>query len=120
MAHDIPGLGGHDPHFFEPWQAKVFALTVHLHDRGTFTWTEWVDHFAPRIGGAAPLPDAATPAEHAGDYYRSWLAALSDLLAARGMAEAATLRAMADTWQRAAHATPHGTPIRYEAGLTKV
>ena len=114
----IPGLAGDNPHFFAPWQAKAFALTVHLHDQGRFTWEEWVETFAPRIGGAAPLPDAATAEEHAEDYYLSWLAALEDILTAKGFAEAEVIRDMAATWQRAALNTPHGTPIQYEAGLT--
>ena len=114
----IPGIGGEDPHFFAPWQAKAFALTVHLHDRGHFTWAEWVDVFSARIGGATALPDAATAEDHAEDYYLSWLAALEDIVTLKGMGEADTIREMAETWRRAARATPHGTPILYEAGLT--
>lgn len=114
----IPGISGNDPHFFAPWQAKAFALTVHLHDRGHFSWDDWVKVFSARIGDARALPDAATPEDHATDYYLSWLAALEDIVTRTGMAEAETIREMAETWRRAALATPHGTPIRYEAGLT--
>lgn len=115
----IPGLSGAEPpHFFAPWQAKAFALTVHLNERGLFTWSEWVDHISTRIKGAPTLPDRASDADHAEVYYRAWLDALADLLADKGLAEAGTVRAMTATWQRAAEATPHGTPILYEAGLT--
>ncbi|WP_136634553.1 nitrile hydratase accessory protein [Pseudooceanicola onchidii] len=114
----IPGLDGDAPHFFAPWQAKAFALTVHLHDQGRFTWTEWVDTFAPRVGGTAPLPDAATTADHAEVYYLAWLDALQAILGDKGLAEAALIGEMAEVWRRAALATPHGTPILYEAGLT--
>lgn len=27
--------------FAEPWQAQAFALVVHLHSKGAFTWREW-------------------------------------------------------------------------------
>jgi nitrile hydratase accessory protein len=114
----IPGLDGDTPHFFAPWQAKVFALTVHLNERGAFTWGDWVAAFSSRIAGATDLPDAATPEDHAEDYYLTWLDTLEAVLTERGMAEAATIREMAEIWRRAALATPHGTPIRYEAGLT--
>ncbi|WP_375175604.1 nitrile hydratase accessory protein [Pseudooceanicola sp.] len=115
---NIPGLEGDNPHFFAPWQAKLFALTVHLNEGGHFTWGDWVTAFSARIGSAAPLPDAATPEDHAEDYYLTWLDTLEAVLTERGMAEAAVIREMAETWRRAARATPHGTPIRYEAGLT--
>lgn len=114
----IPGLDGAEPHFFAPWQAKAFALTVGLNEAGHFTWGEWVEVFSARIGGAAALPDAASSAAHAEGYYLCWLDALEDILTAKGMAEAAMIGEMAATWRRAARATPHGTPIRYEAGLS--
>mgnify|MGYP003128967491 CR=1 FL=1 len=72
-----------------------------------------------RIGGATPLPDAATPEDHAESYYLAWLDALEAILDDRGLAEADLVRDMAETWRRAARATPHGTPILYEAGLSR-
>lgn len=116
-AAAIPGIGRDDPHFFEPWQAKAFALTVHLHDRGYFSWEDWVEVFSARIHGAPRMPDAASSAEHAEGYYLAWLGALEQMLTDRDIAGAETLREMAETWRRAALATPHGTPILYEAGL---
>lgn len=111
----IPGTEGAEPHFFAPWQAKAFALTVALHEASLFTWTEWAEALSARIG-AAPLPQRDTPEDHATRYYLDWLAALEDLLAAKGLAEADMIGEMALTWQRAARATPHGTPILYETG----
>lgn len=115
----FPGLQAgpsEDQHFFAPWQAKAFALVVHLNETGLFTWAEWVEFCAKRIKTAPPLAHQASPQDHADDYYRAWLAALSDLLEVKGIAGSETVRDMARTWQRAAHATPHGTPIIYEAG----
>ena len=27
--------------FSAPWEAKTFAMAVHLHDKGVFSWKEW-------------------------------------------------------------------------------
>jgi len=48
------------------------------------------------------------------DYYEHWLAALEGLLASKGLAAKADVDAMAEAWERAAHATPHGKPILLE------
>lgn len=89
------------PVFAEPWQAKAFALTVHLHDRGAFTWSDWT---------AALAIHCATPAP----YFEAWLAALESLLARHDLASPPDVARMTDAWHRAARATPHGTPIRLE------
>jgi nitrile hydratase accessory protein len=112
----IPDPHGQTPHFFAPWQARAFALTVHLHDQGHFSWDDWVNTFSARIGEQT-APDTTTSDDHAEVYYLAWLEALVDIVTERQMAEASTIVEMAETWRRAARATPHGTPIRYEAGL---
>ena len=109
LAAALPSLprdaGG--PVFREPWEAQAFALTVQLHRRGLFTWPEW----------AATLGDEIKRAQAAGDpdcgdtYYHHWLAALERLVAAKGVADRATLTRYRDAWDRAAERTPHGTPI---------
>lgn len=38
--------------FAEPWQARAFALTVHLQERGLFTWTEWTEALGAVIASA--------------------------------------------------------------------
>jgi nitrile hydratase accessory protein len=102
---DLPN----DPAFAEPWQAQAFAMTVALHERGLFTWPEW----------AAALSARIKLAETAG-YYENWLLALEDLITIKGVGSRSGLDDLAVAWQRAAHATPHGQPIRLEndpAGL---
>jgi Nitrile hydratase beta subunit, N-terminal len=37
----IPRDGDGGPVFEAPWQANAFAMTLALHQRGVFTWTEW-------------------------------------------------------------------------------
>ena len=111
---EVPGLprdaGG--PVFGAPWQAQAFAMTVALHARGLFTWPEWAHALAARIS-ASP----AAPGEDAGDaYYRQWLAALEDLVAAKGAASMAELHRYQQAWDHAADRTPHGQPIELGPG----
>lgn len=93
--------------FAEPWQAQVFALVVALHERGLFSWAEWAQILSRHVGGDGVLADGS-------DYYAHWLAALQDLLMARGVAGADEIAGLTEAWQRAARATPHGQPILLE------
>jgi nitrile hydratase accessory protein len=110
---DLPGLpldpqGG--PVFREPWQAQAFAMAVRLHEAGHFTWTEW----------AAALADQIQRAQRAGDpdlgdtYYLHWLAALEQLVAAKGLVNTDELARRKEQWAEAARTTPHGAPIELE------
>jgi nitrile hydratase accessory protein len=92
------------PVFAAPWQAQAFALAVHLHARGLFTWTQWAEALAAEIAAAGTADDGSC-------YYEFWLAALEKLLAAHGAADARALHERAEAWARAAAATPHGRPI---------
>ncbi|MBL8583237.1 MAG: nitrile hydratase accessory protein [Rhizobiaceae bacterium] len=96
-----------EPVFAEPWQAQAFAMTVALHERGVFTWAEW----AQALSREVKAPGAAADG---GDYYDCWLRALETLLAERKLAPTADVDDLAAAWERAAHATPHGEPIRLE------
>ena len=69
------------PIFTEPWQAKAFALTVHLHDKGAFTWTEWSAALARHSTGSVP-------------YFQAWVKALEYLLADRDLAEPARVESI--------------------------
>ncbi|MBE1709162.1 MULTISPECIES: nitrile hydratase accessory protein [Mesorhizobium] len=95
------------PVFAEPWQAEAFAMTVALHDKGLFSWSEWADALSAEV----KKPGAAADGH---DYYEHWLAALESLLASKGLAAKSDVDAMARAWERAAHATPHGKPILLE------
>ena len=93
--------------FREPWEAHAFALTLMLHERGVFTWTQWSSTLATEIKHAQAAGDPDTGET----YYRHWLAALERLVAEQGLTEQATLARYRDAWVRAADRTPHGTPI---------
>jgi nitrile hydratase accessory protein len=93
-----------DPVFPEPWAAEAFAMTVHLHERGLFTWNEWADALSAQVRKQGRAEDGS-------DYFDCWVAALSGLLVDKGIADADTIVSLQSSWQRAAEATPHGMPI---------
>jgi nitrile hydratase accessory protein len=100
------------PVFKAPWEAQAFAMTLALHERGIFTWTEW----------AESLSKAITDAQLAGDpdtgetYYAHWLAALERISTMKGLVTSDVLAQRKHEWDEAARRTPHGEPI--ELGRT--
>jgi nitrile hydratase accessory protein len=106
---DVPGIpcDAEGPVFGAPWQAQAFAITLALYERGLFTWPEWAETLARRIASSP-----ARSGEDAGDaYYRQWLAALEDLVAAKGASSLHELQRYQQAWDHAADRTPHGQPI---------
>lgn len=95
------------PVFREPWEAQAFAMTLALYERGLFTWTEW----AAALSGAIKQAQASGDCDDGSTYYQHWLAAIEQLVSARGIASEQALAERRDAWDRAAHATPHGQPI---------
>lgn len=100
-----------EPQFTEPWQAQVFSLVVALQDRGVFTPVEW----AGELGAAIRRAQQAGDPDVGDTYYAHWVAALESLLAARGLASAQQVDALAHAWREAAQRTPHGRPIELPA-----
>lgn len=90
--------------FTEPWEAQAFALVVGLNEQGVFSWGEWAECLSRQL----KQPDAAIDGS---DYYACWLRALEDLLQQRAIAAGNQIDLLQASWQRAAHATPHGKPI---------
>jgi nitrile hydratase accessory protein len=113
VAAALPGLprdeGG--PIFREPWEAQAFAMTLALHKKGLFSWSEWAATLAEEIRRAQKAGDPDTGET----YYRHWLAALERLVAEKGVTDPANLARYRDAWDRAADRTPHGTPIELRA-----
>jgi nitrile hydratase accessory protein len=110
----LPGQPSDDggPAFREPWEAQAFAMTLALHERGLFTWTEWAEELGRHIAAA----QAAGDADLGDTYYRHWLAALEALVAAKGASSMAELTRYQQAWDRAAERTPHGRPIELRSG----
>ena len=105
----VPGMPSDSsgPVFGEPWEAQAFAITLALHQRGLFTWSEWSARLAAEIKRAQASGDPDTGET----YYRHWLAALERLVADKRLSDQAELARYRDAWKRAADRTPHGTPI---------
>jgi nitrile hydratase accessory protein len=95
------------PVFNAPWEAQAFAMTLSLHARGVFTWSEWAGELARELAAAAArgAPDDGT------HYYEHWLAALEKLVAGKELVSERDLERRVDEWDAAAQATPHGRPI---------
>ena len=75
---ELPGipLQGDGPVFNEPWEARAFAMTLALHERGVFTWPQWAAALSREIDRAHASGDADL-----GDtYYQHWLLALESLV----------------------------------------
>jgi nitrile hydratase accessory protein len=100
-----PGLPRDDdgPVFAEPWQAQAFALTVELHAKGAFTWTEWAEALAREL--------ARDPNDPGARYYEHWVAALERLATRRRLTVAEELAARKADWAEAYRLTPHGQPV---------
>ena len=91
------------PVFAEPWQAQAFALAVRLSEQGYFTWKEWAAALADELKAAAP--------DDGSHYYEHWLKALERLVAAKGLADPASLADRKQAWADAYRRTPHGKPV---------
>ena len=111
LAASTDGAPRDDPVFGEPWQAHAFALTLRLHERGLFTWSEWADALSRQIAAA----QAAGDADLGDTYYRHWMAALEALVVARGASSDEELQRHRRAWEHAAGRTPHGQPIELRA-----
>ncbi|SEJ66314.1 nitrile hydratase accessory protein [Paraburkholderia diazotrophica] len=105
----LPGLPRDDagPVFAAPWQAAAFAMTLALHERGVFTWSEWAAQLADAIRDAQALGDP----DQGDTYYAHWLTALERIATAKGCVTRDGLIDRKNAWDAAARRTPHGQPI---------
>jgi nitrile hydratase accessory protein len=100
------------PVFAEPWQAQAFALAVRLSEQGHFTWKEWAAALANELSAATSRGEP----DDGSHYYNHWLAALEHLVAAKGLADSASLLARKEAWADAYRSTPHGMPVKLTTG----
>lgn len=109
VAANLPALprDGEGPVFRAPWEAQAFAMTLALHERGEFTWSEWAEALSEAIAEGGKRGDADTGE----NYYRHWMSALERIAARKGLVSASRLRERRAEWEEAARRTPHGQPI---------
>ncbi|KND58289.1 Cobalt-containing nitrile hydratase subunit beta [Candidatus Burkholderia verschuerenii] len=101
-AHVFPlPFDGDGPVFQTPWQAQAFAMTLALHERGVFTWTEWAHALSEAIRDA----QAAGDPDRGDTYYAHWLAALERICTAKGCTNADALAHRRDEWDEATRRT---------------
>lgn len=92
LPHDEGG-----PVFAAPWEAKAFAMTLDLHRKGVFGWSEWCEALSAEIRAAQAEGDPDL-----GDtYYQHWLSALEKLIASKEVASADALSAAREDWRAA-------------------
>ena len=99
------------PVFAEPWQAQAFALAVKLSEQGYFTWKEFAAALASELEAAASRGEP----DDGSRYYDLWVAALERLVAAKDLADPASLLARKEAWAEAYRRTPHGKPVELTA-----
>jgi nitrile hydratase accessory protein len=109
----VPGIprDPEGPVFREPWEAEAFAMTLVLHERGLFAWSEWTAILADEIKRAQARGDPDTGET----YYRHWLAALERIVAERRDRRRVVARYRRVGSRRRPH--PHGTPIMLRPGF---
>ncbi len=95
------------PRFKAPWEAHAFAMTLKLHERGVFSWSEW----AAALSRAIAAAQAAGDADLGDTYYRHWLDALEALVTTKQVSSSGELQRYQTAWDHAADRTPHGQPI---------
>lgn len=102
---EVPGLPRDEEGvvFAAPWEAKAFALVVHLHQQGRFAWQEWVDALSGEVAADRDHPPHRP-------YYELWLSAAEKLIGGKGLVTAERLaaeRAALEAAQHAAHDHDH-------------
>lgn len=110
--HPLSGQPKDDdgPVFREPWEAQAFAMTLSLHERGLFTWSEWAQALTLQI----QLAQANGDPDLGDTYYQHWLAALESLVTTKKISSQAELKQYQLAWDHAANRTPHGRPIELQ------
>ena len=93
--------------FETPWHAELFAITVHLHNKGVFCWPDWTARFshALAIAGAHHSLDGSN------DYYDVWLDTFIQFMAEQGVTDEIAIDGMSEKWRKAFLHTPHGMPV---------
>ena len=74
--------------FAEPWESRVFGLTMALHEAGVFGW----DEFRSRLIDAIRRGEADGGSQ---PYWLSWRCAFESLLQAKGVCASADLETRA-------------------------
>ena len=105
-------LSPRDKVFNEAWHAQTLALADTMVKAGHFTANDW----ASTLGAALKDADAQGDPDNTETYYHCAISALEQLVQAHVEIDPMTLTKRKATWERAYLATPHGQPVKLEAG----
>ena len=117
--------------FEVPWHAEVFALAVHLSEKGHFGWTEWTSRLGKNLRytkqnertkfkenqiisncNDSILDNSVKHGLNgSGDYYQVWLQTLIELMLDKGICDTESLNSLKEQWAEAYVQTPHGEPV---------
>jgi len=100
------------PAFDEAWHAQVLAMADTLVRAGRLTAGDW----AATLGAHLAAAEAAGAPDTTDTYYTAALDALEALTTEATDLTPAMLEARKNQWARAYRQTPHGQPVRLEAG----
>lgn len=75
----LPGQpqSGGEPVFDAPWQARAFAMAVHLNERGLLPWTEW----SSRLSAVIEHHEREGAVRTGDDYYGLWVETIEAIVA---------------------------------------
>lgn len=93
--------------FQKPWHASAFALTVHLHESGYFTWPEWAEN----LSNTLKHHGVDRELDGADDYYNAWIETLQDMLERQHITDTNTIDDVKKKWEAAYLTTPHGEAV---------
>ena len=99
-----PGIPKEDggPVFAAPWEAKAFALVVHLFEKGAFQWKDWVETISAEIAVIEKVDY-----EPSRDYYVCWVRALETVLTEKNLLDETALQQVMkytiETWSHPDH-----------------
>jgi nitrile hydratase accessory protein len=107
----LAGVDG-EPAFDETWQAEALAIADALVQNGMFSAGAW----SQALGEALREAEASGATDDQSTYYQCVLAALEGLIALHSEIDSQAMAAKREAWERAYLATPHGQPVKLEAG----
>ncbi len=93
--------------FEMPWHAEIFAMTVHLHKEGVFSWPDWTERFSNALAGAGVHHNL----NGSNDYYNIWLDTFIQFIAEKGVTNEPAIDFLSEKWRKAYLCTPHGMPV---------
>jgi len=71
--------------FHDPWERRVFALTVALCEQGLYQWDEFRDRLIAEIAAVDQAESSDAGHSSRPSYYESWLAAFEKLVIDKGI-----------------------------------